>query len=654
MSGNSARKLIKRTGLAIAMPVLLFLLLEAVLRVVGFGEPATFFVPSATPGFVRSNEKFAWRFTPPEISRAPCPIEMSAKKPAGATRIFVLGSSAAQGFPDPAYSVGRFIETMYSNGKPAEPVEVVNVALTAMNSHVVRVVAAECAAYEPDWFIVYCGNNEVIGPYGPGTVFRAFTESRALLRLQGWFSSTRTSQALAALRRKLGGSQLRNWGGMDMFSSRKVFADDPRLPAVYAHFRANLSDIADAAASAGAKTLFCTVPVNLRDCPPFASTNRAGLASAQQLFDAGKFQDACDADGLRFRTDSSINRIIREVAAARSATLCDLAVQLDGDENFHEHVHLNPAGTWRAATQIYSSLTGRTAVPFEVCRETLALTDYDELRLTEEVLALRSRAPFIFQSDYSNRIETLRRRIAELKTRIHADAVLAAYNSALNRRPDDAWLWEGLARFLDTGGNPASAVAAWKRVADARPSHNHTQIKYALALGRAGRGAEALALAKSVAARVPRLSGVQKSLGDILAQLGDFNGAVAQYRLAVGLDPANTDALVNLGTLRMREGAEAEAESLLRRALELQDNTTAHNSLALLLAKRGDMNGALPHFQKASAALPDNASMHHNVGAVLLNLGRIADAAAEFEAALRLDPSRVDSRRLLDDCRARR
>ena len=48
--------------------------------------------------------------------------------------------------------------------------------------HVVRSIVDELARYRPDLFVVYLGNNEVVGPYGAGTVFSPISASSTLIR----------------------------------------------------------------------------------------------------------------------------------------------------------------------------------------------------------------------------------------------------------------------------------------------------------------------------------------------------------------------------------------------------------------------------------------------------------------------------------------
>src|SRR5437899_6908275 len=112
--------------------------------------------------------------------------------------------------------------------------EMVNAAMTAINSHVIVPIAADCARRQPDLFIVYAGNNEVIGPFGAGTVFTRGSPDLAIIRTGIWFRSSLTSQLLenASARLRHPEKTPRDWGGMSMFVDHQVASDDPRMEKV--------------------------------------------------------------------------------------------------------------------------------------------------------------------------------------------------------------------------------------------------------------------------------------------------------------------------------------------------------------------------------------------------------------------------------------
>jgi hypothetical protein len=93
---------------------------------------------------------------------------------------------------------------MLSDMYPDTKFEVINTALVAINSHVILEIAKDCAKYKPDLFIVYMGNNEVIGPFGPGTVFSSFSPSLSLIRASIKFKATKTGQLLDLIANSIG------------------------------------------------------------------------------------------------------------------------------------------------------------------------------------------------------------------------------------------------------------------------------------------------------------------------------------------------------------------------------------------------------------------------------------------------------------------
>ncbi len=366
------------------IPALFFLAIEFGLRVAGTGYPTGFLVPVAgRPGFVADNYRFAWRFFPPSLARSPQPILVAQDKPAKTKRIIVFGGSAAMGDPEPAYGLPRLLEVLLASRFPDYDFEVINAAVTAINSHVVLPIARECRRLDADAWVVYVGNNEVLGPFGPGTVFGGHDTPLWLIRAGLALQRTKTGQLLASWQAGRASSSLpQNWGGMEMFLEHQIRYDDPRLKRVYANYRRNLEDIFKTAARAKIPVVISTVVTNLKDLPPFASLHPEGFLEAdrqawQALFETGcqaqsrgdiheallafsqaaeidaefaeleyheaqcylqlgdlakareKFRLARDHDALRFRADSTINDIIRSTAQQRAD---DNVIFIDGEK----------------------------------------------------------------------------------------------------------------------------------------------------------------------------------------------------------------------------------------------------------------------------------------------------------------------------------
>ncbi|HTL68657.1 MAG TPA: tetratricopeptide repeat protein [Lacunisphaera sp.] len=374
----------------VALPALLFLGLEGALRLGGYGRPTGFLIPDEKPGYYRTNPDFAGFFLPRSFDLRPLNFRIPARKPPGALRVVVLGESAAQGVPAPAFGFAPQLRALLRARYPGRDIEVINTGIVAINSHVVYQVAKDLAAFAPDVFVVYLGNNEVVGPYGPGSAFLSQMPPLWLVRLSEAVKFSRTGQLVAALLEKMPRASRRapEWDGMAMFVDHAVRGDDPRLENVYRNFEANLRDIVRVATKSGARTILCTVVANLKDSAPFLSLHRPGLggpelAAWQAAFERGRREwlldedaaaqrdleealradpqyadtsyllgtlelragrvdaarklliDALHWDALRFRPDPRLNQIVRQVAAEKASrvSLVDAAREFGADRD---------------------------------------------------------------------------------------------------------------------------------------------------------------------------------------------------------------------------------------------------------------------------------------------------------------------------------
>jgi tetratricopeptide (TPR) repeat protein len=418
---------ILRVTVAIVVPLLVLALTEGTLRIFHVGYSTDLMEPCTVRGKPAScyNLFFAAPFFPPGVIKTPQFFSIALDKPKNSYRIFILGESAAMGDPDPAYGFSRYLEVMLRSRFPGMKFEVVNTGMVAINSHVLQKIAQQLAACQPDLYIVYAGSNEVVGPYGPGTVLTSSSMNPALIRASIFARSTRTGQLLTNV-----GAQHAEWRGMEMFLDKQVRASSPRMEPAYRNFSRNLEDIVAAAKNSGAHVLLGTVVTNLRDCAPFASLHRGGLNGdalrsweslvqqgvvlqssggylaalkfyesaaeidgeyadlqfrmARCLWALGDYQGARDhyvrardLDVLRFRADSRINEIIRAVGGSSGTAVQLLDEQKLFDENsrggivggelLYDHVHFTPLGSYlfaRAAyEQVVSTLPSTVVAP---------------------------------------------------------------------------------------------------------------------------------------------------------------------------------------------------------------------------------------------------------------------------------------------------
>jgi tetratricopeptide (TPR) repeat protein len=408
-----------RIATSIFVPVLILGIAEGALRLLGIGFETGLTIPCTIQGHPGScyNLFFPAPFFPPGMIKTPQVYAIPNEKPQGTFRIFVLGESAAMGDPDPAYGFSRYLEVMLRERFPATKFEVVNTGSVAINSHVLLPIAKGLASQHPDLFIIYSGNNEVVGPYGPGTALTSSGMSLPVIRTSIFVHSTRIGQLLTKL-----GTQKREWGGMEMFLDKQVPARSALMQHVYANFESNLLDTIAIARNSGARVIVATVATNLKDCAPFGSMHRENLGQealrswsaliqqAESLENSRSYADALktylsaaqiddqyaelefriahclwmlgdyaaarehfararDLDTLRFRADSRINDINRSVTSSSGAELVDADQIFSrespngivGSELIYEHVHMTPEGNYILARAMFLQIASKLA-----------------------------------------------------------------------------------------------------------------------------------------------------------------------------------------------------------------------------------------------------------------------------------------------------
>ena len=185
----------------IFIPLLVLVGLELALRLGGYGYDTSFFRKIQIKGhdFYVPNEKSSYRFFPPAIARSADPFRFAAEKATNSYRIFLFGESAAVGDPDSTYGVGRYLEVLLRERYPGTDFQVVCVAMTAVDSNVILPIARECARHQGDLWLIYMGNNEMVGPFGAETSYGMRAPGLGIIRTILAIKTTRVGQLLDAL-----------------------------------------------------------------------------------------------------------------------------------------------------------------------------------------------------------------------------------------------------------------------------------------------------------------------------------------------------------------------------------------------------------------------------------------------------------------------
>jgi tetratricopeptide (TPR) repeat protein len=120
---------------------------------------------------------------------------------------------------------------------------------------------------------------------------------------------------------------------------------------------------------------------------------------------------------------------------------------------------------------------------------------------------------------------------------------------------------------------------------------------------------------------------------------GDLRGAEAAFLKVTEMEPGYADGFVNVARVRIQEGAMAEAETYLRKALEVDPKLAkTHFFLGSALKALGRYDEALEHTRLAQSQYPRDRVVTNQVGRLLFLKRQHPEAAAELQRVLAVDP----------------
>lgn len=607
--------------------VALLLAAEGLLRLLAPAASTGRFVleRDASGAWWRDNPDDARRHFPAGWLPESAPTRVAHPKPADTIRVVVLGESAAYGYPDPAFGLPRMLEAILEARHPGRRIEVVNAALSGVNSHALRDMVDDALALDPDALVVYSGNNECVGPFGPCNPGHG-PPGMGRIRVALALSRVELPRRLGALR---GG----NAAGPGPMDARPVAHDDPALGEMARRFAANLAAIADAAARRDVPVVLATVPVNERDWAPFGAD--APLANAMYLEGhaaaaedparaAAALAQALRRDPLRYRATPALNAAVRAVAGARPghAHVADCREALaeaspggvPGDEHFYDHCHLRPGGAHLVAeviaAQLDAALPAKPEVdrtpPLEAVLERLGWTPWHAAENLRYVAHLAKKPPYPGRLNHDAWIAGLERALAEVEAQArNAPDALPALLEMRKRHPGDAFLTRNLAQWLDATDRARDAADYWRALAGAHPAHPPAWIGLARNARATGATKDAAAAFARACALRPDRADWRREFAASLQAAGDARGAIVEFRRLAREAPPDANAWRALAEAHARAGDAAGALAAYREGiLHLPAHPGLHYYLVKTLLEQGDMDAAR---QAMDAAPPDPA-----------------------------------------------
>jgi tetratricopeptide (TPR) repeat protein len=690
---NGKRKWLFRLLAMTLVPAVLLCILELGLRAGGVGHSTRFFLNGAKydqpDKWIENSEFGRWAF-PRTLAQTPHPTPLSfdtIKKPQ-TFRVFILGESAAQGFPEHSFNFGRILEVMLRSRYPATNFEIVNTAMTAINSHIVLPIARECADRSPDLFIVHLGNNEVVGPFGPAGVLGSPTPTRLAIQTNLGVRRTRTGQLFDSFVNRMKGeaAHSRAWGGMKMFLDNQIRFNDERLTQTYSHFRANLEDICRAGSDKGIPVIVCTIPVNLKDSAPFASLHSSTLTPEQSAawdalykegarlegekqFDAAlaqyqlaqqiddqfaelafrqarclvslgkiaaareKFIRARDLDTLRFRSNEEINRTVREVVAERSSSGIHLA---DAERSFAEASPMNLPGEELFLEHVHMNFSGNYLLAQTVFQTLSPILD---TRLggkaTDSVPTREQCALRLAYTDWNE---------LKIVDRIQASMLREPpFSNQMDRDERDV-RWRGKILALKKRLDKEAMQRAVGIHGDAVEAAKHDwmlRVNFGLLLTEVGDLKRAEEQYEAVLQTLRHYSTVYCRLGQLMLRTKQIDRAETYYRDALRISSENADANLGLAEVLATRGKADEGAAIYEDQLKKSETGERARILVaygLFLHNLGRLEDAKQRLTESIQLNPEIPIAYAILGSIALRQGKKDEASGYFEAALKIQP----------------
>jgi len=328
--------------MTVALPLLLLVVLELCLRLFDYGGNTKLFVstPNEDSQYLGINLNIGRRYFPGgSFNPSPRKDLFLKVKPQNGYRIFVLGGSTTAGFPyGNNITFPRILNRRLADTFPNRKIEVVNTAMTAINSYSQLDFMNEILAQQPDAILIYAGHNEFYGALGVGSVEslgQIYGITLTYLRLQRLKVFCLVRDVIGSIRQIIGLKKKMNYTDDPMATimarivkDKEITLDSQIYERGKRQFRNNLLRIFKRTRRAKIPVIISELVSNTRDQEPFVSLATAKFPAASSMYAKARTLEqegnydlarkayylAKDLDALRFRATEEFNEIIHELA----------------------------------------------------------------------------------------------------------------------------------------------------------------------------------------------------------------------------------------------------------------------------------------------------------------------------------------------------
>jgi len=612
---------------------LILLILEFFLGFAGLEKYDKEFMPkSSYPIFIPGKGEMAdYYVTNPHFGAYINTQSFLRKKPADLTRIFVVGGSAAYGFPyTEEYGFSGYLRRALDTFAPGK-FEVINAAGMSFGSHRVLDVLKDVAQLEPDIVIIYSGNNEYVEK---NVLQETKTPPSAMEKIGELFDQTdiyrairlglfKASPKVFEKRMKQDITDIRSNPQVNRGNIGRNQATDS---AILSNYRHNITAMRELLLRQGVKGVLCTVPVDIGGWLPDAGMPQFANEAAAQ-----KWVELLDSREMAFQKgdmeqEAEYMREILAITPNDPGMLFNYGKILWNLDNYEESYEMavlakdldfRPIRALSSFNQVIRSARDEQRGVYLADLENQAKEKY-----------LQGQAKGIFL-DYCHLSETGHKLVAQ-------------------------WLLPVVDRIVKTPQLDITQLSETIRTdprAETKSDFVRGHELYAQALTYENNGRLDLEEKTYLEALkyLPDFDQIYANLGHLYAGQNILDKAVEMYTKALQFNPKNHLVLLSLGYMKLQEDRYDEAEDYFMKTLAItQELPGAYGGLGDVAMHRKKFREAVKYYNESLRLGQDSVYLRQNLAQAYLSLGDTQNAVRNWQEVLKFSPFDQETKALME------